>query len=78
MTNADKIRAMTDEELNWFLWTFKTNQLSLFTIHGSTEAMTVPEQMEWLQKEDGFIVPETRVPEGMVYDQKFRLKKATV
>lgn len=77
MTNADKIRAMTDEELNWFLWTFKTNQLSLFTIHGSTEAMTVPEQMEWLQKVDGFIVPETRVPEGMVYDQKFRLKKAT-
>lgn len=46
MTNADKIRAMTDEELNWFLWTFKTNQLSLFTMHGSTKIMTVPEQME--------------------------------
>ena len=78
MTNADKIRTMTDEELNWFLWTFKTNQLALFSMHGSTEAMTVPEQMEWLQREDGFIVPETRVPEGMVYDQNFRLKKATV
>lgn len=78
MTNADKIRAMTDEELNLFLWTFKTNQLSLFTIHGSTKAMTVPEQMEWLRREDDFIVPETLIPEGMVYDQNFRLKKATV
>lgn len=78
MTNADKIRAMTDEELNWFLWTFKTNQLSLFTMHGSTKIMTVPEQMEWLRREDDFIVPETLVPEGMVYDQNFRLKKAAV
>ena len=77
MTNADKIRTMTDEELNLFLWTFKTNQLTLFSMHGFEKTMTVPEQLAWLQREDDFIVPETRVPEGMVYGQDFRLKKAT-
>ena len=30
LSNADKIRSMSDGELNNFLWTFKINQLSLF------------------------------------------------
>ena len=39
LSNADKIRSMTDEELNNFLWTFKVNQLSLFFEHGFTKTM---------------------------------------
>ncbi len=78
LSNADKIRNMTDEELNLFLWTFKTNHLLLFMTHETHETrrtMTVPEQLEWLQREDDFIVPETLVPEGMTYDQNFKLKE---
>ena len=77
LTNADKIRNMTDEELNNFLWTFKVNQLSLFFEHGFTKSMDWKQQMEWLQREDDFIVPETLVPEGMTYDQNFKLKEET-
>jgi hypothetical protein len=68
---------MSDEELNYFLWTFKTNQLGLFFNHGFEQTMDWKQQMEWLQKEDGFIVPETEVNEHMVYDQNFRLKEET-
>jgi hypothetical protein len=68
---------MSDEELNYFLWTFKTNNLSLFFEHGFTKTMDANEQYLWLQKEDGFIVPETEVNEHMVYDQNFRLKEET-
>lgn len=77
LSNADKIRAMTDEELNLFLWTFKINHLLLFTTHETSRTMTVPEQLAWLQREDDFIVPETLVPEGMTYDQNFKLKEET-
>ena len=75
LSNADKIRAMTDEELNWFLWTFKMNHLLLFTTHEAHRTMTVPEQLAWLQRECDFIVPETLVPEGMTYDQNVKLKE---
>ena len=68
---------MTDEELNNFLWTFKINQLSLFFEHGFTKSMDWKQQMEWLQSEDNFVVPETLVPEGMTYDQNFKLKEET-
>ena len=77
MSNADKIRNMTDEELCNFLWTFKINQLSLFFDKGFTQTMDWKQQMEWLQREDDFIVPETLVPEGMTYDQNFKLKEET-
>lgn len=75
LTNADRIRNMTDEELNNFLWTFKINQLSLFFETGFTQTMNAQEQLEWLQSEDNFVVPETLVPEGMTYDQNFKLKE---
>ena len=77
LSNADKIRNMTDEELCNFLWTFKINQLSLFFDKGFTQTMDWKQQMEWLQREDDFIVPETLVPEGMTYDQNFKLKEET-
>ena len=75
LSNADIIRNMTDEELNNFLWTFKVNQLSLFFEHGFTKSMDWKQQMEWLQREDDFIVPETLVSEGMTYDQDFKAKE---
>ena len=75
LSNADKIRNMTDEELNNFLWTFKVNQLSLFFEHGFTKTMDWKQQMGWLQSEDNFVVPETLVLEDMTYDQNFKEKE---
>lgn len=77
LSNADKIRNMTDEELNNFLWTFKTNQLGLFFNHGFAQTMSWPDQLAWLQQEDGFVIPETTVDPSMVYDQNFKLKEET-
>ena len=68
---------MTDEELNNFLWTFKVNQLSLFFEKGFTQTMNWKQQMEWLQQEDGFVIPETTVDPSMVYGQDFKEKEET-
>ena len=75
LSNADIIRNMSDEELNNFLWTFKTNQLSLFFNYGFKQTMNWPEQLVWLQKEDGFVIPETTVDPSMVYGQDFKAKE---
>ena len=75
LSNADKIRNMTDEELNNFLWTFKVNQLSLFFEKGFTQTMNWKQQMGWLQQEDGFVIPETTVDPSMVYGQDFKAKE---
>ena len=75
LSNADKIRNMTDEELNNFLWTFKVNQLSLFFEHGFTKTMDWKQQMAWLQQEDGFVIPETTVDPSMMYGQDFKAKE---
>ena len=77
LSNADIIRNMTDEELNNFLWTFKTNQLGLFFSHGFNQTMTWPEQLRWLKKRGGFTVPETTVDPSMVYGQDFKAKEET-
>lgn len=77
LSNADKIRNMSDEELNNFLWTFKVNQLSLFFEHGFTKSMDWLEQLAWLQQEDGFVTPETTVDPSMVYGQDFKAKEET-
>ena len=77
LSNADKIRNMTDEELNNFLWTFKVNQLSLFFKHGFTKSMDWPEQLAWLQQKDGFVIPETTVDPSMAYGQDFKAKEET-
>ena len=75
LSNADKIRNMSDEELNNFLWTFKTNQLGLFFDKGFTQTMDWKQQMAWLQQEDGFVIPETTVDPSMVYGQDFKAKE---
>ena len=75
LSNADRIRSMSDEELNNFLWTFKTNQLGLFFDKGFTQTMDWKQQMEWLQQEDGFVIPETTVDPSMVYGQDFKEKE---
>ena len=77
LTNADRIRNMSDEELNNFLWTFKTNQLGLFFDKGFTQTMDWKQQMEWLQQEDGFVISETTVDPSMVYGQDFKAKEET-
>ena len=77
LSNADIIRNMTDEELNNFLWTFKTNQLGLFFNHGFAQTMNWPDQLAWLQQEDGFVIPETTVDPSMVYGQDFKEKEET-
>ena len=66
---------MSDEELNNFLWTFKTNQLSLFFNYGFKQTMNWPDQLAWLQQEDGFVIPETTVDPSMVYGQDFKAKE---
>ena len=35
------------------------------------------EQMEWLQRKDGFVIPETTVDPSMVYGQDFKAKEET-
>ena len=75
LSNADIIRNMSDEELNNFLWTFKTNQLGLFFNHGFEQTMNWPDQLAWLQQEDGFVIPETTVDPSMVYGQDFKAKE---
>ena len=77
LSNADRIRNMSDEELNNFLWTFKINQLSLFFDKGFTQTMDWKQQMGWLQQEDGFVTPETTVDPSMVYGQNFKAKEET-
>lgn len=52
MKPADKIRAMTDEELNKFLWGLKIHSISLFFEKGGAGLMDAYEQRQWLQSED--------------------------
>lgn len=55
-TNADRIREMTDEELNKFLWWFKIDATASFFEGGGPGAMNAKEQKEWLCSEDsGYI-----------------------
>lgn len=48
MKPADKIRAMTDEELNKFLWGLKIHSISLFFEKGGAGLMDAYEQRQWL------------------------------
>ena len=65
MTNADKIRNMTDEELNQFLWRWKINSIAGFLTHGGAEMINAKEQRIWLKEEEGKTKPaEIRPFEG--------------
>lgn len=52
MTPADKIRQMTDEELNKFLWGLKINSITQFLDKGGAGLMNAYDQRIWLQSED--------------------------
>ena len=74
MTNGDKIRSMTDEQLVRFLWTFKVNSTVIFLTDG--QGMTAKELEEWIGSTD-FVCRETEVGEEFIYDQDFNLKETT-
>lgn len=52
MKPADKIRQMTDEELNKFLWGLKINSITQFLDKGGAGLMNAYDQRIWLQSED--------------------------
>ena len=57
MTNGERIRSMSDEELNTFLWRFilwwfKIDALSAFLSKGGAGVMDAEEQRLWLQSQD--------------------------
>lgn len=56
LTNAERIRQMTDEELNEFLWTWKVNSLAAF-MEEEAGLMDSVSQMKWLQEEAGKSTP---------------------
>jgi hypothetical protein len=65
LTNADKIRNMTDQELNTFLWKWKINSISGFITGGGAKLaklMDGEEQLLWLQEESGKSEPAEVLP----------------
>ena len=52
MTNGDRIRNMTDEELNKFLYWFKISVTAAFLSKGGAGVMDAEEQRLWLQSQD--------------------------
>lgn len=74
MSNADKIRNMTDDQLARFLWTWKINSVTLFLAQGGQDSMTAKEMQEWLHSND-WVCPENKVGEDFLYDQDFNLKE---
>lgn len=56
MTNADKIRNMSNDELNTFLWWFKIDALSRFISKGGAGVMDAQEQRLWLQSQDNTFI----------------------
>lgn len=74
MSNADKIRNMTDDQLARFLWTWKINSVSLFLTQGGQDSMTAKEMQEWISS-DNWVCPENKVAEDFLYDQEFNLKE---
>ncbi len=74
MSNADKIRNMTDDQLARFLWTWKINSTTLFLAQGGQDSMTAKEMREWISS-DNWVCPENRVGEDFLYDQDFNPKE---
>ena len=52
MTNVERIRTMSDEELNTFLWWFKIDAVSNFFESGGRNIMNANQQKEWLKSDD--------------------------
>ena len=76
MTNGEKIRNMSDDQLCRFLWTFKTNAIGLFLQYGGQNQMNAVELGKWIKaSEKTFVCNETLVEDGTAYDQDFNLRK---
>ena len=73
MTNGYYIRAMDNDRLSRFLWTWSINHLSSFLQYGGTRLMAGDDLRRWLDGED-FVCEETAVSEDMIYDQNFVLR----
>ena len=58
MTNGDRIRKMSDDELNKFLWWFKIDALSAFLSKGGAGVMDAEEQRLWLQSQNNKFLEE--------------------
>ena len=72
MTNGDKIRNMTDEQLRLFLWTWTINTVSGFLQYGGKGAMNAADLKEWVKADAStFVCRETLVAEGFAYNQDF-------
>lgn len=63
MTNAEKIRNMSTEELNEFLWWFKINSVAIFLQKGGEGTMDAEEQKEWLDSDAPWQGTEFMQPE---------------
>lgn len=52
LTNADRIRAMTDEELAMWINDITTNALSVLTLGSDKQTKTIFYWLDWLRSED--------------------------
>lgn len=59
-SNADRIRAMEDEELNRFLFTWKINAIAGFLEKGGQGGTDAQEQLRWLKEHDWRIIQEVK------------------
>ena len=72
MSNADKIRSMTDEQLQRFLWTWKVNSIESFLESGGQKIMDAKETEIWIKDDAStFLCTETMVGENFTFDQDF-------
>lgn len=75
MTNADKIRKMSDEQLARFLWIWKINSVATFLTQGGMNSMNAKDMSEWVgQTTETFICTETFVGDDYIFDQDFNVK----
>jgi len=76
MTNAEKIKSMTDEQLNCFLWIWSINSITSFFEHGGQELMDAKQQRDWLAADEStFVCVQTKVSKDFVFDQDFNFKE---
>ena len=75
MTNADKIRQMSDEQLARFLWIWKINSVTTFLTQGGMNSMDAKDMREWVgQTTETFVCTETFVGDDYIFDQDFNDK----
>ena len=75
MTNADKIRQMSDKQLARFLWIWKINSIAAFLANGGYGSMNARDIGDWVdQTDDTFVCTETLVGDDFIFDQDFNDK----